>query len=340
MLRIGLKGLAIVFLTTVLGWGCGCGKPLTGDPLRDTPLPAGELAVVNFEENHPLRYRMTSARETLIDLTGGGAERSQPQTMTERLEVVMVYTPVEVDPFGLTTITATCESAKVTRTSFTGRQAGADAIESLPQMPFTLTLTPTGRIEDRTDFERVVLELGKKAFAEAHPTSGRVKNPDMISDFVAMQMYLWDTIASVEDPSHGLAVGSNWQARQMLPWPSPVPNPPTRIAAFTLDRISEDDRHQRAHISSTYTMADEFLRDIPQIYEGSFQMRGLFGFLRRYQFQSIEGGGTQIFNMTTGVLEKDQQKYKMNVGADFALPLGDSKPVLKVDQTISIELLK
>jgi len=30
----------------------------------------------------------------------------------------------------------------------------------------------------------------------------------------------------------------------------------------------------------------------------------------------------------------------MKVPADFMLPLGDSKPVLNVEQTISIELLK
>ena len=69
-------------------------------------------------------------------------------------------------------------------------------------------------------------------------------------------------------------------------------------------------------------------------------MRGLFGFLRRYTFQSIEGNGTQVFNIDTGVLEKDNQHYSDPSEADFMLPLGDSKPSLQVDQTISIELLK
>lgn len=302
---------------------------------------SGELLVVNFEQNKPLRYQMTALRHTLIDLTGeSGAKQSKPQTMTEQLDLIMVYTPVEVDPFGLTTLKVTCESAKVTRTSFSGKQAEADAVESLPEMPFTLRLTPTGQLDDLTDFKRVVRQLGDKAFANVQESAGRVKNPDMINDFIALQWYVWDSIASVEDPTQGLMVGKTWQTRQLLPWPSPVPNPPTRVTTFMLESIAEEDQQQKAHIKSAYVMTDDFLKDIPMAYEGSFQMRGLFGFLRRYQFHSIEGSGTQVFNIDTGILESDRQQYTLNVTADFMLPLGDSKPVLTVDQTISIELLK
>ena len=322
----------ILLITAVLCLGVwGCGEALFKK----------ELLVVNFEQNQPLRYRMISQRETKIDLAGGSTtQKSQPQTMTERLELVMVYTPVEVDPFGLTTLKVTCESATVTRTSFSGKQAGADAVESLPEMPFTLQLTPTGQINDMTEFKKVVRQLGDKSFADVRQSAGRVKNPDMISDFIAMQWYVWDSIASVDEPTQGLTIGKSWKTRQLLPWPSPVPNPPTRITTFKLDTITEDNLQRKAHITSTYELTDDFLKDIPLPYEGSFQMRGLFGFLRRYTFQSIEGNGTQVFNIDTGVLEKDDQHYTMLVGADFMLPLGDSKPSLQVDQTISIELLK
>ena len=66
-------------------------------------------------------------------------------------------------------------------------------------------------------------------------------------------------------------------------------------------------------------------------------MRGLMGFLRNYKFLSLDGGGTQIFNMDDGLIESDQQHYTMKVNATFMLPLGDSLPVLDVDQTISIK---
>ena len=302
--------------------------------------PTGEMLLVDFQEGQPLRYRMTSQRQTRIELTDQGQRQSAPQKMTERLELVMVYDPIEVDPFGLTKLQVRCESATVTRTSFSGRPGAADAMESLTEIPFTLTLRPTGQIEDMSDFRRAVGLLGDRAFAETRTGGGRVKNEDMISDFIALQWHLWDAIASIDTPLDGLSVGSRWQARQLLPWPVPVPNPPTRVTTFTLDQISEQDDQRTAHISSTYELTEEFLRDIPRMYEGAFQMRGLFGFLRGYRFESIEGGGTQVFNMDTGILESDRQDYALRVTADFRLPLGDSKPVLNVDQTISIERLK
>ncbi|NLW84785.1 MAG: hypothetical protein GXY41_10360 [Phycisphaerae bacterium] len=335
MHRVGLKRMAVLLVAGMLAAVGGCEK--SNSRLQ----PTGELLLLSFAENQPLHYRMVSERRTHFDLNGTeSTQQSQGQIMTERLEAVMVYTPIEVDPFGLTVIRATCESAKVTRTAFTRRQNDADAMESLPQLSFTLTLTPIGQIEDRSDFERVVQQLGDKAFAQVSPTAGRVKNPDMISDFIAMQSYLWDTVASIDNPAKGVTVGKTWKTRQMLPWPSPVPNPPTRITTFALQDILSDEQGRKAHITSTYAMTGDFLRNIPLAYEGSFQMRGTFGFLRRYQFESIEGGGTQIFNIDTGVLEKDHQKYTLHVGADLALPLGDSKPVLTIEQTISIELLQ
>ncbi len=309
----------------------GCGGP----SLR------GEGLLVEFEKNQPLRYRMISERNTRIDLKGeSGQRQSAPQTITERLEVVMVYTPVEVDLFGLSTVQVSCESAKVTRTSFSGRDSSRDAVESLPEMSFLLTLTPTGRIEDANDFNRVVRQLGQKAFAQTRASAGRVKDPDMISDFIVLQLHLWDSIASIDDPLKGVTAGSRWQSRQLLPWPAPVPNPPTRITTYTLEKIVEEDGRRKAHITSTYELTDDFVRDIPVAYEGTFQMRGLFGFLRRYQFESIDGTGSQIFDIDRGVLEKDEQHYTMKVPADFMLALGDSKPVLEVEQTLSTELLK
>jgi hypothetical protein len=334
--KTGLRYGAVSLSAILMVWGAGC-APSVGR----VSAPADNLLVVNFEKARPLRYRMVSERKTLIDLMGSAAaQRQQSQTMTERLELVMVYTPVEVDPFGLTKLNVTCESAVVSRTSFSGRKEESDAMESLPQLSFTLTLTPTGLIEDLSDFERVIRELGDRAFATVSPTAGRVKNPDMINDFMAMQWCLWDAVASMDDPAGGLRPGKTWTTRQMLPWPAPLPTPPTRATTFTLDRIAEDEQGTRAHITAAYAMADKPIEDAPRAYEGSFQMRGLFGFLRGYQFTQITGTGEQVFDVDAGVLEKDHQHYTLDVTADFALPLGDSKPVLNVDQTLSIELLK
>jgi hypothetical protein len=123
-----------------------------------------------------------------------------------------------------------------------------------------------------------------------------------------------------------------------MPWPSPMRPFPTRVTTFTLDRIAADEAGKRqAHFKSAYAISDKEIQAVPMPYEGSFQMRGMFGFLRNYTFNAIDGGGVQVFDLDAGVLVRDEQKYTLHVGADFALPLGDSKPVLTVQQTLLIE---
>jgi hypothetical protein len=293
--------------------------------------------LVSFEKDVPVTYEMVSERQTVIDLTTGDpTKKSKPQTTTEKLTLVMTYTPTEVDPFGLTTVRVNCKEASVERSSFSGRREQADAMEQLKGKEFTLKLSATGEIADTSDLERVARELGETAFSP-RGDSGRIKNPDMINDFLAMQWFLWDATASVGDPLT-MQPGKTWQTKQLVPWPVPFYTPPARITTYTLETIvPEPDGTRKAVIKSDYKISDEPMQDYVRPYEGNFQMRGLFGFLRNYKFESLEGSGTQLFNMDKGLVEEDSQQYTMNVTAGFMLPLGDSKPVLTVKQTFMIK---
>lgn len=294
--------------------------------------------LLSFEKDVPITYKMVSERTTEIDLTTSDpTKKSSPQRMTEKLELTMTYTPVDVDPFGLTTLRVQCDSAKVTRSSFSGNQETQDAMERLAGKSFNLKLSPVGQIADTSDLERITRELAKTAFVE-QPSSTPIKNPDMINDFIAMQWFLWDSTAAIPDPLH-LKVGQTWQAKQSVPWPVPSSRAPARITAYTLDSITaEPEQPHTALIKSTYTLSEEPMEDFIQPYEETrFQMRGLFGFLRNYKFESLEGSGTQTFNMDKGLIESDQQQYTLHVTATFMLPLGDSLPILTIDQKISFE---
>ena len=93
-------------------------------------------------------------------------------------------------------------------------------------------------------------------------------------------------------------------------------------------------------MDSAYQLRERPVLNFPLPYEGSYQIKGsLFSVLRNYQHQSLEGSGTQIFNLTDGVPEKDQQDYTLVTRADFILPLGQSLPTLTVQQSILIERL-
>ena len=302
----------------------------------------GNWLLLNFEKNEPITYQLTSSRQVTIDLTSGSSgKKSKPQTTSETLDLVITYTPTDVDPFGLTTIVAECKTAKVVRSSMSGRKNAADAMEQLAGKTFTLQLSPTGEIADDTDLRRITTELGEKAFAQSKNDTQRIKNPDMISDFIVMQWHLWDSTSTVEEPLDGMKPGKTWQVKQWIPWPIPVASLPSRLTTYTLDSfVTEENQPRKAVIKSTYAISESKKQDFPFPYEGRFQMRGLMGFLRNYKFLSLDGGGTQVFNMDKGLIESDEQHYTMKVNAAFMLPLGDSLPVLDVDQTISIKRIE
>ena len=325
MFRFGLVILVCVLSLT------GCQGPLEPD----------NWLLISFEKDVPVTYRMVSERTTEIDLTTGDPrKKSRPQTTLEKLELVMVYTPVEVDPFGLTVLNATCQSAKVTRSDFSGKRTASDAIESLAGKSFVLQLTPTGKIADSSDLERIASELGQQSFSKGK-TNARIKDPDMINDFLAMQQYLWGAGSAISNQLD-LSIGDTWQAKQPIPWPVPMYPPPARTTTYTLNDITTaEDQSRRADLTSTYTLSEEPLEEYIRPYEsGKFQMRGLFGFLRNFQFKHIEGTGTQVFNLGNGLVESDQQQYRMDVTASFMLPLGDSLPVLTVHQKTRIEQIQ
>ena len=325
------KVLFYLPLVSVCLWLTGCRQPQQN------------WLLVSFQKDVPITYRLISERSVRIDLTSGSSgKKSKPQTMSEKLEMVITYTSTEVDPFGLTAISAVCNSARVTRSSLTGRKNESDAMESLAGQHFTFQLSPTGEIADDTDLNRIIRQIGEKAFAQTNDRAGRVKNPDMISDFIAMQWHLWDSTSTITEPLQGMAPGKSWQVDQWVPWPIPIPNVPVRTTTYTLDSFTTDDSGQTiAVIKSTYALSETAPKQkFPQSYDGRFQMRGLMGFLRNYQFLSMEGAGEQVFNVNEGLIESDKQHYTMTVNAAFMLPLGDSLPVLTVDQTVSIERIK
>jgi len=300
-----------------------------------------ELLSVDFSEGTVLRYKLVSARDVEVNLDSTGSalkgDKSKPQKMSEKVVFVIAYKPVEFDPYGLSTIEGRCESAKVTRTSLVRKSSARDAAESLAGESFTFRITPAGRIKDYTDLKALVRRLGEGAFASKTGRQGRIKNPDMITDFSFLQWHLWDSIASIEDAVAGVEPGQSWKAKQFIPLPMPIPA--ARETTYTLAEVEETDSGRKAVITSSYKLSDSCVKNWPKPYKGKFNMKGMFGFLRKFKFRSLEGAGRQIFNIDTGTLESEEQHYKVHIDAGFMMPLGDTVPTITVDQKVSIKLL-
>jgi hypothetical protein len=258
--------------------------------------------------------------------------KSKVDKSHESMEMVVAYTPVEVGRYGLTTIKATCESVKVRRKQ---RRSTKDAVESLSGKSFIITVSPTGKIEDYSQLDELIREIGKKAFRTGG-REGRIKNPDMIGDFVATQWFLWDVIASIEKPLDGVSVGRSWTSK--LSVPTPMVSRLARDVTYTLDEIRQSEKGQLAVIKSSYSLAKSAPKSWPIPYAGRFRMSGTFGFLTRYKYLNLQGGGQELFNIDSGRTEQYNQQYQLNIEASAPFGLG-AGPRIKIKQNLTMQLL-
>jgi hypothetical protein len=308
-------------------------------------LPGGAktLLTVDFQKDQTLQYRFVSSKDIDLDWEPtAGTSRSGKHTSdksSESMEIVMSYTPIEVDPYGLTTIKATCNSVRATRSKGTVMQGGArEAVENLPGKTFTFTVGPTGKIEDYSQLEKLIREIGNHAF-RADTSKGRIKEPDMISDFIASQWFLWDSVSSIPNPVEGVAVKQSWKSKLSIPAPMPQMLRKAREVTYTLDEVRQTEKGRLAVIKSSYSLAESAPQSWPLPYSGSFQMAGTFGFLRGYKVTDLQGQGQELFNIDVGRVEQRSQQYQVQL--ETSLPMGISaNPRITIKQNLMMELLK
>jgi hypothetical protein len=334
-LKTALTFFTVIFLIVLAGCAPGVEgkKALTGK---------NKLITVDFQEGQTLQYRFVSSKDIEVDWgpmkSGSKQGKNKVDKSSESMDMVVAYTPIEVDPYGLTTIKATCKSVRVSRTSSgTGRQGtGRDAVESLTGASFTFTVEPTGKIEDYSQLEKLIKETGEKTF-RPKGKEGRIKEPDMIGDFTATQWFLWDSISSIEKAVEGVRVGQSWKSKLSIPTPMIVRK--ARDVTYTLDEIRQTEKGQLAVIRSSYSLADSVPDNWPVLYSGSFQMSGRFGLLGNYNFLNLQGQGEELFNIDTGQTERYNQQYQVQLDASF--PMGISiRPRITIKQNLTMELLK
>jgi hypothetical protein len=297
----------------------------------------GYLLTVDFEAGQTLRYKFASSREITVgwdapQSASKSGRRTEDKT-TESMEIVVSYTPVEINPYGLTTIEAKCESAKVARS----RGPQQDAAESFGGRTFTLTVGPTGQIEDYSQLDKLIKEVGEKAF-RTNTEHGRIKEPDMVNDFVATQWFLWDAVSSIEEPSRGVAIGQSWRSK--LSVPTPMVMRKARDVTYTLDEVRPGEKGRLALIDSSYRIADSAPLQWPIPYSGTFQVAGAFGFYGDYQVLDLQGEGRELFNIDAGRTEQYSQHYRMELKASLLLPLPGASPRITIDQNITMKLIE
>jgi len=301
--------------------------------VKEPSIKNKELLTVDWQDGRTLEYKFVSGREITLDWDPTGkvskSAKSTPDKSTESMEMVVAYRPIEIDPYGLTTVEATCKSVKVTRS----KGPWKDAVEHLAGKTFTFTVGPTGKIEDYSQLDELLKETGNKAFF-TDANGDRIKEPDMICDFVATQWFLWDSVSSIKNPSQGVAIRQSWKSK--LSVPSPMVMRKARDVTYRLDEIRQSEKGRLAVISSSYQIADSAPQSWPIPYSGRFQMKGTFGFLSGYKLLVLEGRGEELFNIEAGRTEQYNQQYQMQLEASI---MGISvKPMITIKQNLTMEL--
>jgi hypothetical protein len=338
-----LRIASAAVIAAVLGVVAGCGTPgdtsgkLTARPKAAAGKPV--LFTVDFEPGQTLRYKFVSSRKITLDWDPrAAAGTNKVQEQMEQLEMVVAYTPAEVDPYGISTIRATCESVKATRAGGAGRRLfGADAVETAQGKTFMIKMDPRGKIIDNSELRSLVQEMGKSAF-RGDSESRRIKEPDMIGDFIASQWFLWDAVSSVEQPAGGVSAGQTWPSQ--LSVPTPMVMRKARDVTYRLEEIRQTDGGRAAVIKSTYTLAQTAPAGWPVPYSGRFQMAGTFGFLSGYDVTNLAGEGQELFNLDAGRVENYQQQYTVEMEASLP-PMGiQASPHIRIDQTLTMERIE
>jgi hypothetical protein len=330
-LRTILTFLTVLLLSTFTG----CESKL-GTIKSASSNEGKEFLTVDFKDGQTLRYKFASGRDIIIDWEPSKTELGQQQTTlsksSESMEMVVAYTPVEINPYGLTTIKATCESVNVRRSDGTPQ----DAVKHFADKTYTFKVGPTGKIEDNSQLDELIKEIGEIAF-QPDTGRGRIKEPDMIGDFVASQWFLWDSVSSIKNASEGVSPGQSWQSKLSLP--TPMVTREARDVTYKLEEIRESEKGRLAVISSSYSKADSVPQSWPVPYKGRFQMRGRFGFLGNYKLMDLQGSGEEIFNITLGRTEKYNQQYQAKMQASIPLGIGES-PEITIKQNLTMDILE
>jgi hypothetical protein len=332
---------ACVIVALGLLGGCGTPGDTSGEMTTRAKAEAGKpvLFTVDFEPGQTLRYKFVSSRKITLDWDPQTASSTNKvQEQLEQLEMVVAYTPVEVDPYGISTIRAVCESVKAMRAGGAGRRmSGPDAVETTQGKTIIIKVDPRGKITDYSELRSLIQETGKNAFRDGSE-SRRIKEPDMIGDFIASQWFLWDAVSSVEQPAGGVSPGQTWSSQLSVPTPMVMRR--ARDVAYRLEEVRQTDSGRLAVIKSTYTLAEKAPASWPVPYSGRFQMSGTFGFLSGYQPSGLAGEGQELFNVDAGRVENYQQKYTVEMDASLP-PMGiQANPHIKIEQTLTMERIE
>lgn len=308
---------------------------------EDRPKPV--RCRLRFEPGRTIQYQTVSRRDIQIlwdPNVDPNTQTDKVSRMTESLQMAFGLTPIQIEPNGRTRLQVEISSVSSSRAR-PGQDTpsrSAEPVDAMKGRVYTIEVLPTGRIVDANSLDSLLKQIGRLAFRQDQKY-GLVKDPEMISDVVAILWFAWDAISSM-DPN-GTEPGQRWSSRMLLP--TPMVSRKARDVEYQLERVEQTANGHIAVITSNYCLSEiPAPATWPIPYSGRFRVSGTFGFLGAYRFLGLEGNGLDRFNLDTGMWEQSVQRFHYKVQASMPFPFANSlgsNPLIIVDQNITIELL-
>ncbi len=294
------------------------------------------LLTIDFHKDQPLRYKFSSSRDITVQWNPPEKASTTIENVSskssESMDVVVVFTPGEINRYGPTTIKATCESVEVKRSD--GTQT--DAAKSFAGKSYSFTVGPAGKIEDYSQLNELIKQIGQKAF-QSGTDSERIKEPDMIGDYIATQWFLWDSVSSIENASQGVQIGQSWQSKLSIP--TPMVSRLARNVTYNLEKIGQSEKGRLAVIRSIYSKTDSVPESWPIPYTGKFLMKGKFGLLGGYKLLDIQGQGEELFNADLGRIEQYNQQYRLKLLSSMMMGI-NVNPEIIIEQNLTMKIIE
>jgi hypothetical protein len=332
----------ICVAVSAIFWSAGCQETDRKTQKNEDKIMAsstqGELLFVDFQgQDRTLRYELVANRNVVIDLSSPSKNKKQTQEMSEKLTVITAYQPVNYDPYGISKIKATIEDVKVQRKG--GKVYQKEPALNFKGKSFTFDITSTGEVVSYQDFFRLAKEVGATALKESRSDKPPTKNVDMIWDVIALHQGIWDFVDNIENPETGIAKGQIVEAPRLVPLP--MPRPIYKLVKYKMTDIeTSPDGNKVAVFDSDIEIFRERVIELANPYPSRFRMAGMFGFLRGYQFNNLQGTGSMKYDLDRGLLINENQHYTIDVDANLLMPLGDTEPKIFIDQKMSVKLLE
>lgn len=274
-----------------------------------------------------IQYQISLERQTLVKLSSSDSLSSEPQKMTENLDLVLSCQPIESDVRDVTSCKLTFGSIQPKKVDFIQTGRSTDSAMGLTGKSFNVSVTNDGIISS-PQLEQELKQLSANSFEDVKRPGVRLKYPDFLQDIWSIQAFLLENTVAGKDIDK-----SRFQACQQLPWPIADIAGPVVLTTWQREK----------NVNSLSLTAESVLTEIspinalPALYSGPFKMEGLLGYLRGCKYESADVKTTCKINPTDGLPDELARQTEVRASAYYLLSNNNKPVAITVKETLSIQ---